>query len=78
VSRYALGNIVIAERRCEETLCMGKESCGCVIRTLYELQCACIIAMKIRDNKPIRLDEIHRRWHRLCMSEEKKMKMVFL
>jgi len=49
---------------------MNKESCGCVQRTSYELPCACFIAIKIRDNKPILLDEIHRYWHKLCMGAE--------
>jgi len=62
VSRYVLGNIVVEEQSTKETLCMDTKSCGCVIRTSYGIPCACIIAMKIRDNKPIRLDEIHRHW----------------
>ena len=60
VSRYALGNIVLEEQSYRETLCMNKESCGCVQRKSYGLPCACFIAIKIRDNKPILLDEIHR------------------
>jgi len=49
---------------------MDKESCDCVQRTSYGLPCACFIAIKICDNKPILLDEIHRNWHRLCTGEE--------
>ncbi|AES60908.2 hypothetical protein MTR_1g072330 [Medicago truncatula] len=63
VSRYALGNIVLEEQRCKETLCMDNVAS-------YGLPCAFFIAVKIRDNKPILLDEIHRHWHRLCMAEE--------
>jgi len=59
VSRYALGNIVLYEERCKGTLCMDKEICGCVQRTSYGLTCACFIATKIHDDKPILLDEIH-------------------
>jgi len=49
---------------------MDKESCGCVQRTSYWLPCTCFIAIKIRDDMPILLDEIHRHWHRLCVGEE--------
>ena len=59
VSRYALGNISLEEERCRGTLCMDKEICGCVQRTSYGLPCACFIATKIHDDKPILLDEIH-------------------
>jgi len=59
VSRYVLGNIVMEEQRCRETLCMDKEICGCVYRTSYGLPCAYFIATKIRDYKPVLLDEIH-------------------
>ena len=60
MSRYALGNIVLEEERCRGILCMDKEICRCVQRTSYGLPCACFIATKIRDYKPILLDEIHR------------------
>jgi len=62
VSRYALDNIVLEEEHCRGTLCMDKEICGCVQRTLYGLPCACFIATKIYDDKPILLDEIHHHW----------------
>ena len=56
---YALGNITLEEERCRGTLCMDKEICGCVQMTPYGLPYACFIATKIRDDKPILLDEIH-------------------
>ena len=59
VSRWALDNIALEESRCRETLCMDKEICGCVQRTSYGLPCACKIAIKILEDKPILLDEIH-------------------
>jgi len=31
--------------------------------------CACSLAMKIRKNKHIQLDDINCRWQRLCMGE---------
>jgi len=49
---------------------MDKEICGCVQRTSYGLPCACEIATKIFENKPILLDEIHHHWLRLRMGEE--------
>jgi len=70
VSRYALGNIVLEEERCRGTLCMDKKICGCVQRTSYGIPCACFIATKIRDDKPILLDEIHHHWYRLSMGQE--------
>jgi hypothetical protein len=59
VSRYAMNNIALEEEHCRKTLCMDKEICGCVQRTSYELPCACFIATKIREDKPILLDETH-------------------
>jgi len=70
VSRYALDNIALEESRCRGTLCMDKEMCGCIQRTSYVLPCACFIATKICEDKPILLDEIHHHWHRLCMGQE--------
>lgn len=70
VSRYALDNIAMEESRCRETLCMNKEICGCVQRTSYGLPCACEIATKLLEEKPILLDEIHHHWQRLRMGEE--------
>jgi len=59
VSRYALVNIALKEEHYRVTFCMEKEICGCVQRTSYGLPCACFIASKIREDKPILLDEIH-------------------
>jgi len=70
VSRFALINIDLEESRCRGTLCMDKEICGCVQRTSYGLPCACEIANKIIEDKPILLDEIHHQLHRLHMGEE--------
>jgi len=49
---------------------MDKEICGCVQRTSYGLPCACFITTKIREDKPILLDEIHHHWNRLYMGQE--------
>ena len=70
VYKYALDNIALEESRCRGTLCMDVEICGCVQRTSYGLPCACFIATKICEDKPILLDKIHHHWHRLCMSQE--------
>jgi len=59
VSSFALDNITLEESRCRGTLCMDKEICGCVQRTSYRLPCACKIATKILEDKPILLDYIH-------------------
>uniref|UniRef100_A0A494G8Q9 MULE transposase domain-containing protein n=1 Tax=Solanum lycopersicum TaxID=4081 RepID=A0A494G8Q9_SOLLC len=69
-SRYALDNIVLEETRCRETLCMDNDICGYVQRTSYGLPCACEIATKLLQEKPILLDEIYHHWLRLSMGEE--------
>jgi len=48
----------------------GQRNLCCVQRTSYELPCACEIATKILEDKPILLDEIHHQLHRLRMGEE--------
>ena len=60
-----------------KTFCIDKRTCGCVIGTSYGLPCACFIAMKIRHNKPIRMDEIHPHWHKLYMGEEESNEDLF-
>jgi len=59
VSRWALDNIALEKSRFRETLSIDKEIFGCVQRTSYGLLCACEIATKILEEKPILLDEIH-------------------
>ncbi|AES59204.1 OTU-like cysteine protease [Medicago truncatula] len=70
VSRNALDNIALEEKRCRETLCMDNDICGCVQRTSYGLPCACEIATKLLQEKPILLDEIYHHWLRLSMGEQ--------
>jgi len=70
MSRQAINFIFVEEERARKTLCIKKKTCGCVQRMSYGLPCACFIAMKIRHNKLIRLDEIHSHWHKLYMGEE--------
>ena len=65
------------EERSRKTLCIEKKTCSCVQRTSYGLPCACFISMKIRHNKPIRLDEIHPHWHKLYMGEEESNEDLF-
>jgi len=77
MSRQAMNFIFVEEERARKTLCIEKKTCGCVQRTSYGLHCACFIAMKIRRNKPIRLDEIHPHWHKLYMGEEESNEDLF-
>jgi hypothetical protein len=77
VSRQAMNFIFVEEERARKTMCIEKRTCGCVQRTSYGLPCACFIAMKIRHNKPIRLDEIHPHWHKLYMGEEESNEDLF-
>jgi hypothetical protein len=72
MSRQATNNIFVEEERARQTLCMVKKTCGCVQRTSYGLPRACIIAMKVRHNKPIRLDEIYLHWQRNFFSDAEK------
>jgi len=50
VSRPALG-FIYDELTCSRTFGFAKEYCGCVQKTSYELPCACIIAMKRKENR---------------------------
>jgi hypothetical protein len=77
MSRQAMNNIFLEEERARQTLCMDKKICGCVQMTSYGIPCACFIAMKIRHNKPIRLDEIDNHWHKLYMGEEESNEEFF-
>jgi len=77
MSRQAMNYIFVEEERARKTLCIEKKTCGCVLRTSYSLPCACFTAMKIRHNKPIRLDEIHPHWHELYMREEESNEDLF-
>jgi len=77
MSRQAMNFIFLEEERVRKTLCIDKGTCSCVIRTSYGLPCACFIAMKIRHNKPIRLDEIHPHWHKLYMGKEESNEDLF-
>jgi len=69
--------IFMEEERARKTLSIEKKTCDCIQRTSYGLPCACFIAMKIRHNKPIRLDEIHPHWHKLYMGEEESNEDLF-
>jgi len=77
MSRQAMNNMFLEEECARKTLCMDKKTFGCVQRTSYDLLCACFIAMKIHHNKPIRLDEIYRHWHKLYMGEEESNEELF-
>jgi len=77
MSRQVISFIFVEEERARKTLCIEKKNCGSVQRTSYGLPYACFIAMKIRHNKPIRLDEIHPHWHKLYMGGEESNEDLF-
>jgi len=77
MSRQAMNFIFVEEERARKTLCIEKKTCGCVQRTSYGLPCACFIAMKIRHNKLIRLDEIHHIDISCIWVKKKVMKICF-
>jgi alpha-glucosidase len=69
ISRKALKFIHQEEKRSEECG-MDPKKCGCVIRKTFGLPCACLIAKKIRNKLPIRLDEVNNHWKRLVFDHE--------
>jgi hypothetical protein len=69
VSRAALNHIRREELRVEECG-MDSKKCGCLMRRTYGLPCACVIARKIKNNLPIRLDEVNAHWKKLCFMED--------
>ena len=78
MSRQAMNFIFfLEEERARKTLCIDKRTCGCVIRMSYGLPCACFIAMKIRHNKSIRLDEITHIGISCIWVKKKVMKICF-
>jgi hypothetical protein len=43
------------------------KKCECIIRKSYGLPCACVIAKKIRNRRPIRLDEVNMHWKKVSI-----------
>ncbi|CAJ2676004.1 unnamed protein product [Trifolium pratense] len=68
VSRTALGYIHEEAKRAEE-VGMDSKKCGCVLQRTHGLPCACVLATKIRHNRPIRLDEINNHWKKLVFND---------
>ncbi|MCH90666.1 protein FAR1-RELATED SEQUENCE 6-like, partial [Trifolium medium] len=66
ISRTALDFIFYEAKRVVDCGSDPKK-CGCVIRKTYGLPCACVIAKKIRNRRPIRLDEINMHWKKLVI-----------
>ena len=52
-----------------KTFNIAKKYYDCVIKTSYELPCACILSMKIK-KLPIQLDDINPHWQRFPICEE--------
>jgi len=69
VSR-AVMSFIYEEAKLSKKTDIVKENCGCVIKTSYGLPYACILAMNIRKNLHIRLDDIDPHWQRLHVCEE--------
>ena len=66
ISRKALNYIFHEAKRVVECGSDPKK-CGCIIRKSYGLPCACVIAKKIRNRLPIRLDEVNSHWKKLTI-----------
>ncbi|MCI17250.1 otubain [Trifolium medium] len=48
---------------------MDNKKCGYVLRRTFGLPCACVIARKLRNNLPIRLDEVNSHWKKLVFDD---------
>jgi len=73
VSRKALHYLVDEADRALD-IRMDKFKCGCLSKITFGLPCACAIALKIKNNTSIRLDEIHTHWKRLRFEYEGDVK----
>jgi len=69
ISREALHHLVVEYNKTLE-IGIDKSKCGCLSLITYELLCACMIALKIKNDTAIRLDEIHTHWKRLRFEYE--------
>jgi hypothetical protein len=69
ILRHALNHIHIEELRVEECG-MDSKKCGCLMRRTYGLPCACVIARKMKNKLPIRLDEVNAHWKKLGFIED--------
>jgi len=69
VSRRTL-KFIYDELKRSKTFSFEKEDCSCVEKTSYRLPCACIIAMKSKQNLPLVLDDIYPHWKRLSVQGE--------
>jgi hypothetical protein len=69
ISRAAMDHIYNEAKRVED-VGMDSKKCGCVIRRTFGLPCACLIAKKMKNKLPIRLDEIYSHWKKLCFEED--------
>jgi len=56
----------------DKTLEIGtdKSRCGCLSLITHGLPCACMIALKIKNETPLHLDEIHTHWKKLRFEYE--------
>jgi len=67
VSRYAL-NQIVAEFEHVHYAGKNPSSCGCVMRTMHDLPCACELSKYVLGSIP--LDSIHMFWRRLSFSDQ--------
>jgi len=69
ISREALHHLVVEYNKALE-IGTDKSKCGCLSLITYGLLCACMIALKIKNDIAIRLDGIHTHWKRLRFEYE--------
>jgi len=64
ISREALHHLVVEYNKALE-IGMDKSKCGCLSLITYGLPCAYMIALKIKNDTAIHLEEIHTHWKSL-------------
>ncbi|KAL6503349.1 hypothetical protein OROGR_025272 [Orobanche gracilis] len=69
VCLFAMDRIYTEAKRMEKCG-MDSKKCGFVIRKTFGLPGACLIAKKMKNGRPIRLDEIHCHWKKLYFEDE--------
>jgi len=66
---YSVGFGFLTHEKEENFVWVLKMTCK-LLTLKMNMPCACFIATKIREDKPIFLDEIHHHWQKLCMGQE--------
>lgn len=74
ISREVLHHLVVDYNKALE-IGTDKSRCGCLSLITYGLSCACMIALKIKNDTALHLDEIHTHWKMLRFEYEVDQKL---